>query len=143
MDERGARRPRPRPPTELAAGVSPPGEVKPVVVPEAEARTKENAAPSKGLPSQASVVVGVVPSYSRVHREVSGVNVDVAVTSLWPARLIVTRMPSGTRYEWPQAGSMVLVKAEDIPELRAKNDRSQRPCCGQEAGRIYFQFPQD
>jgi len=143
MDERGARRGhRPHPTaTELAAGVPPTSGVKPVVVPEAEAPKTGNAAPATGLQPQASP--SVVPSYSRVHREVSGVEVDVAVTSLWPARLIVTRTPSGTRYEWPQAGSMLLVKAEDIPELRAKNDRSPRPCCGQSGERRYFQFPQD
>lgn len=143
MEERGTRRP-PTPrerPTQIAAGVSPQGEVKPVVVPEAEARTEENAAPSKGLPPQASAPVGVVPSYAQVHRVVSGVNVDVPVTSLWPARLIITRTPSGTRYEWPQAGSMLLVKAEDIPYLLTKNDRSPRPCCGQSGERNYFQFP--
>lgn len=143
MEERGTRRP-PTPrerPTQIAAGVSPQGEVKPVVVPEAEARTEENAAPSKGLPPQAPV--SVVPSYSRVHRVVSGVDVDVPVTSLWPARLIITRTPSGTRYEWPQAGAILLVKAEDIPYLLTKNDRSPRPCCGQSGGRNYFQFPPD
>lgn len=140
MEERGMRRQhKPRPSEVSATGVSPQGEVKPVVVPEAEAPNEGNAAPSRGLQPQ----VSVVPSYSRVHREVSGVNVDVAVTSLWPARLIVTRTPSGTRYEWPGAGTVLLVKAEDIPYLRTKNDRSPRPCCGQSGERNWFQFPSD
>jgi len=82
------------------------------------------------------------PSYNEVWRAVHGhLPPLVAVTSLWPARVIVKRTPSGTVYEWPNAGATVMVLAEDVPYLRAKNDRGSRPCCGQSSVRQWFEFP--
>lgn len=82
------------------------------------------------------------PSYSAMWKAVHGhLPPMVAVTSLWPARLIIKRTPSGAVYEWPNAGATIMVAAEDVPFLRAKNDRGLRPCCGQSSVRTYFEFP--
>ena len=61
----------------------------------------------------------------------------IAITSVYPARLIVTG-PSGQRYEWPAAGAKVLVAIDDIEFVLAKNQVKDDPCCGNFAARTYF-----
>jgi hypothetical protein len=61
----------------------------------------------------------------------------VMVTCLRPSRLIVKNAPSGTLYVWPEAGSTIAVKIEDIPFLAEKNHKAHA-CCGSSGERRYF-----
>lgn len=61
------------------------------------------------------------------------------VRSLWPGRLVVRGTPSGREYLWPEAGSAVVVEAEDLEFLAEKN-RKLRACCGSSGERRYFAF---
>ena len=66
---------------------------------------------------------------------------QVAVTSLLPVRYIVSegKAPSGKRYEFPKAGTEVLVDAEDVEFFRAKNSDKETVCCGGKPGkRVIF-----
>ena len=64
---------------------------------------------------------------------------NVAIRSLWPARIRVTA-PSGLEYIWPSAGSLVVVLAADIDFVLGKNRNVGRACCGGSSERIYFEL---
>lgn len=55
---------------------------------------------------------------------------EVALRNLWPGRLIVKedQVPSGNVYEFPAAGAVILVAAEDVEILLARHRRAG--CCG-------------
>jgi hypothetical protein len=71
------------------------------------------------------------------------------IRSLWPATIKIVG-PSGTRYEWPRAGSVAIVNFEDVAFVMGKNredvasavrkNRNEgRACCGGSSARIYFE----
>lgn len=54
---------------------------------------------------------------------------EIAVQSVYPSRLIYIGVVSGKEYEWKDAGSIVMVLAEDVPNLIEKRI-GKGSCCG-------------
>lgn len=55
--------------------------------------------------------------------------VELAVRSVYPSRLVYIGTTSGKRYEWSDAGAVVMVLPEDVPTLLEKRI-GNRSCCG-------------
>jgi hypothetical protein len=51
------------------------------------------------------------------------------VQSIFPARLIYVGEVTGTRYEWPAAGTVLSVNSLDVPDLLTKRV-GKNSCCG-------------
>ena len=62
----------------------------------------------------------------------------VRLASAWPGRLLVRTAPSGSIYEWSNAGVIVQVLDSDLAHLLAKNRNDAHGCCGSSGPRIYF-----
>lgn len=114
---------RPQPPTKSA--VPPPGGVK--------AETPAEVTGLRAAVPETKAVVANPP------KKADGSTGTVLIVSLWPARLIIKGAPSGATYEWPRAGAVLPVRAEDEPFLMSKNHHGEPRCCGGSPGRIYFQ----
>jgi len=63
------------------------------------------------------------------HLATSKINTEVAVRSVYPSRLVYVGTTSGQRYEWEDAGAIVMVLSEDVPPLLSKRIGS-KSCCG-------------
>jgi hypothetical protein len=64
----------------------------------------------------------------------------VSVRSCYPGRIIASNTPSGTRYEWVEAGAIVEVKESDLESVMSKNSDGSAGCCGSGGGRTYFEL---
>ena len=61
------------------------------------------------------------------------------VQSLFEARLIYVGEVTGTRYEWPAAGTVLSVNTLDVPNLLTKRV-GKNSCCGGGDGNHVFQL---
>ena len=63
----------------------------------------------------------------------------IRVVSQWPA-IVILDAPSGDRYTWRGAGTIVAVKADDLAFVLSNNRTDSRGCCGGEGDRIKFRL---
>lgn len=57
----------------------------------------------------------------------------MAIKSMYDSRLVYIGTTSGEAYEWPRAGSVVMVLSEDVPTLLEKRI-GKGACCGARQG---------
>lgn len=61
------------------------------------------------------------------------------IQSIFPAHLKYTGLISGKSYEWEQAGAIVAVNSEDVPDLLSKRIGATGCCGGNSDGNKVFQ----
>jgi len=62
------------------------------------------------------------------------------VQSLFEARLIYVGKETGTRYEWPAAGTVLAVNTLDVPDLLTKRVGKDSCCGGGQNGNVVLQL---
>ena len=63
---------------------------------------------------------------------------QIRIVSLFSARLIYTGRVSGKLYTWQNSGEIVLVDAQDVPDLLSKKLGESTCCGGSTKGNVLF-----